>query len=524
VGVGVGCVGLGRIESACDAGCVRRCREAGSDARQAARQQGGRPGVSSSGDAGSVSQQTGAGVRGARQQESAGSGWASKQRKGVAPASLQALAQAATKPLGSGKRIARASVRRQSMPSFYRSSLVGFIGKAAPARWAGGSLLLMRDPRHAKLADILVRFSTRVQPGDVVAITADPVALPLVKATYERVLEAGGHPYWTVTSETLRDSLLARGTDEQLSFLNPIAKHEVETVDVFIRFIAETNTRSASRIPAERQRLLSAARKPILMTFMERIAKKELRWVLTQAPTYAAAQDAEMSLDEYEDFVYRAGMLDREDPVAAWEHVKATQERAREWLQRKKSLRFRVAGADGSMDVSTGATDLEVPVEGGTWINCFGDNNFPDGEVFTGPQGGEGVVNFNYPAVHNGREVEGVRLEFKGGKVVEASAKKGEDFLIQMLDQDEGARTMGEIAIGTNYSIEEPSRNTLFDEKIGGTFHLAVGAGYPEAGNSNESALHWDMVCNLRQGGMIEADGEVFSKDGRFVFERWPGR
>ncbi len=387
----------------------------------------------------------------------------------------------------------------------------------------------MRDPRLDKLADVLVRFSTRVKQGDVVGIHGDPIALPLIHAVFEHVLEAGGHPYWTVRSHDLIDTFSENATEEQLRFTSPIAAHEVETADCMIRLIDDTNTRSLSRIDPKRQAIASQARKPYFNTFMKRAASGDLRWVLTQYPTQAAAQDAEMSLAQYQDFVFRAGLLHLDNPVGAWENIRERQQRVRDWLDQKKTLRFRRPGPDGSTETSAagGATDLTVSIDGAKWINCFGDNNFPDGEVFTGPQGVDGVVNYNYPAVYNGREVGGIRLVFKGGRVVEAGAAKGEDFLIEMLDQDDGARNLGEIAIGTNYEIQEFTRNTLFDEKIGGTFHAAVGAGYPETGNSNESALHWDMVCDMRPrpnspGGTIEADGEVFYKDGLFLNKDWP--
>jgi aminopeptidase len=270
---------------------------------------------------------------------------------------------------------------------------------------------------------------------------------------------------------------------------------------------------------------MQQARRPYLKTFMERSATKSLRWVGTQFPTNAAAQDAEMSLSQYEDFVYRAGLLHLPDPVAAWREVHERQERVREYLQRRRTLRFRAPAGPGD-----DGTDLTVNVDPAksVWLNCAGHENFPDGEVFTGPQGVDGHVNYTFPAVYNGREVEGVRLEFKAGRVVGASARKNEEFLFRMLDQDAGARNLGEIAIGTNYGITGFSKNTLFDEKIGGTFHAAVGAGYPETGNANESGLHWDMVCELRPsgprpGGTIEADGEVFHRDGRFVTAGWPG-
>jgi len=173
---------------------------------------------------------------------------------------------------------------------------------------------------------------------------------------------------------------------------------------------------------------------------------------------------------------------------------------------------------------------VTVDVSGMTWVNHSGGENFPDGEVETGPRGVDGVVNYTFPAIYKGKEVEGIRLRFKSGRVVEASATKNEDYLISLLDQDEGARTAGEVALGTNYQLKGFTKNTFFDEKIGGTFHIAVGAGYPESGNRNESALHWDMVCDLRPGGAfpgspggsLHADGELIQQDGRFVLGGWP--
>ena len=380
-----------------------------------------------------------------------------------------------------------------------------------------------RDPRIDTLADVLVRYSTAVKPGDLVAIEGDPIAMPIIEATFERVLEAGGHPFWWCSrTEVLSDIFLEKATDEQLAFLNPIRMDYVERIDVRIGFWAEVNTKAGTSTDPARAAKARAAGAPYMNRFLERFAQGKLRWVGTMYPTQAAAQDAEMSLRAYERFVYGAGLLHLPDPVAAWKQVHERQQRVVDWLAPKKELRFRAPATD-----THDGTDLTVNVDGGTWINCSGKENFPDGEVFAGPQGADGHVNYTYPAVYDGREVEGVRLAFKDGRVVDASATKNEDFLIAMLDQDAGARTMGEIAIGTNYGITGFTRNTLFDEKIGGTFHAAVGAGYPESGSNNQSGLHWDMVCDLRStsdrpGGTIEADGEVFHKDGRFTHDGWP--
>ncbi len=399
----------------------------------------------------------------------------------------------------------------------------------------------MRDPRIDKLADVLVRYSTRVKRGDLVQVNADLPSLPLIEAVFEAVLKAGGHPFWTPKSEELIEVMLTHASEEQLRYVSPIGLHIAQTVDVHIGLWADTNTKFQGRLDASRSAMLQSARKSQMKVFMERCAvaaqgpnakdawgKNGIRWCGTLYPTQGAAQDAEMSLRQYADFVYGAGLLDQPDPVGAWKAVFERQERVREYLQGKRVLRFQ-APAVGGPNGHDG-TDLTVDVSKATWINCGGHENFPDGEVFAGPTlpsnggaGANGHVNFTFPAVYQGREVEGVRLEFKDGRVVDARARKNEDFLIKLLDQDAGARTMGEIAIGTNYGITEFTRNTLFDEKIGGTFHMAVGAGYPESGNDNESGLHWDMVCEMRPGlmsgagGTIMADGEVFHRAGQFL-------
>jgi aminopeptidase len=223
-----------------------------------------------------------------------------------------------------------------------------------------------------------------------------------------------------------------------------------------------------------------------------------------------------MSQREYEDFVFRAGLLHLPDPIGEWKKISERQQRLADFLNGAKEVR--VIGKD---------TDLKVGVEGRRWINCDGHENFPDGEVFTGPieDATEGTIRYSFPAVHHGRECHDIVLKFKAGKVVEARASKGEEFLLGMLEQDPGARVLGEFAIGTNFGIQQYTKNTLFDEKIGGTCHAAIGAAYPETGGKNDSGLHWDMVCDLRQKGCrIEVDGVVILEEGRFLRAEWPGK
>jgi aminopeptidase len=372
----------------------------------------------------------------------------------------------------------------------------------------------MRDARLIKLAEVLVNYSIAVKPGQLVRINASPVASPLVVEIFRAVVTAGGHPMVRMAPDELSEILIRHGSDEQLQYLNPIAVFEGEKIDCSIGIWAGENTRSMTNADPRKMGLAASARKPLSRTFLNRAADGSLKWTGTQFPCQSAAQDAEMSLGEYEDFVFSAGLLDHPDPIASWKQVSDRQQRLTDYLTGKKD--YRVVAANG--------TDVRMSVADRRWINCDGHENFPDGEVFTGPvlDSVNGTIHYSFPAVHHGREVQDVRLKFRDGKVVDASASKGEAFLISMLDMDAGARFIGECAIGTNFGITRYTRNTLFDEKIGGTVHFAVGAGYPETGNTNESGLHWDMVVDLRTGGFIEIDGQKINVDGKFTRDGFP--
>jgi len=372
----------------------------------------------------------------------------------------------------------------------------------------------MREPRIDRLAEVLVQYSTAVKRGELVSLVGPPVTEPLILALYREVLKAGGHPMVVMEPEACAEILYRAGSQKQLAYVNPLELREVEAVDVTIHCFASENTRALSRIDPARQAARSRARRPLMDAFLQRAANKSLRWVATQFPCQASAQEAETSLEDYADFVFAAGLLDKDDPGAAWRGLSKQQARLASFLQDIRELRF----------ITDAGTDVLLGVGGRTWINCDGHENFPDGEVFTGPieDATEGTIIFDCPSIHGGREVSGVRLVFRQGRVVEASAQKGEDFLLRMLDQEPSARVLGEVALGCNYAITRHTRNTLFDEKIGGTFHVALGAAYPESGGKNQSGLHWDMVCDLRKGGRIKADGEVISENGRFLNRDWP--
>jgi aminopeptidase len=380
----------------------------------------------------------------------------------------------------------------------------------------------MRDPRLDRLAEVIVGYCAKIKKGDLVAIRGEPHSMPAVEAIFEAVLRAGGQPSFHARSESLQELVLRYGNDEQIQHTCPFELHQFSTCDVLIVLKQPLNTRSLSRIDPVKAAMAQTARRAGLS--MKRLAVGQQRYVLTEIPSHAAAQEAEMSLTEYEDFVYQAGFLHLADPVAAWRALHQQHQTAIAYLQNKNILRFQAPANDGGKNGRRHeGTDLTVDVSGRTWLNRADGENFPDGELDSGPRSVDGVVNFIYPAVYRGKEVDGIRLKFQDGRVVEATATKNEDYLIALLDQVAGARVAGEIGIGTNYQLKDHINNTFFDEKIGGTFHLALGAGYPQTGNTNESGIHWDIVTDLRSGGTISADGELFQQNGRFVFNGWPG-
>jgi aminopeptidase len=369
------------------------------------------------------------------------------------------------------------------------------------------------DPREQRLAQVITEYSIGIEPGQLVLIEAPSLAESLVVEMARSALELGAHPRVRLGTEGAQRAFLSEAGEDLLRKLPPGLMAEMETVDVRIAITAAWNTRELSGIDPAKVAAAQEARRPVMETYMRRSAADELRWCVTAYPCDAYAQDADMSLAAYRDFVYRAGWLHLDDPVAAW---RAFAEKLAQLTDRLSHVRtLRVLAED---------TDLTVGVAGRTWIGSSGHHNFPDGEVFTGPLETEtsGDVRFSFPAVFSGNEVDDVRLRFEGGRVVRSEAAAGGDLLTKMLAIDEGASVLGEFAIGTNYAVDRFSKQILFDEKIGGTCHMAVGAGYPETGSTNTSGLHWDMVCDLRSGGEIHADGELIYRDGRFLPEFAP--
>jgi aminopeptidase len=301
---------------------------------------------------------------------------------------------------------------------------------------------------------------------------------------------------------------LKEASDEQLTFVSPLRQLINERFDRLLYIDAETNTRRVSRIDPRRSAQVRKAYEATMTIWSQRAARGEMHWCYTQYPTNAYAQNANMSLQDYWEFMSSACLLNEPDPVASWQALSERHQKLIAWLRGRK--RVHILAKD---------TDLTLSIEGRTFLTCDGHVNFPDGEIFTGPveDSAYGSIRFTLPSSYEGHPVDDIHLEFEQGRVVEAHAAVGQDLLRSMLDMDEGARRIGEFAFGTNYGVLEATRNTLFDEKIGGTLHMALGRSYPESGGLNVSALHWDMVCDLRSHGEVWVDDELFLKDGKYI-------
>lgn len=364
------------------------------------------------------------------------------------------------------------------------------------------------DNRVEKLARLLVKYSMGIKKGDYLFIQANSISAPLVKEAYRQAILEGAMVETMVGLEGISETFLKNASMEQLATSSRLLKAAFQEMTAFLYIWGNFNTKQFAGVDSAKMAAYLKAQKEWRTIYDDRCAKGEMRWVGTQFPTLADAQEANMSLSEYEDFVYKAGHIDCDDPIEEWKKISKEQQRIVDYLDTKDVIH-----------VISKDTDLTYKVKGRKWVNCDGKVNFPDGEVFTGPieDSVQGHIRFSFPGIYMSREVEDISLTFDKGKVVKATAKKGEDLLNALLDTDEGSRFVGECAIGTNYGIQKFTRNMLFDEKIGGTIHMAVGRSIPETKGKNFSTLHWDMLCDMREGGEIYADGELFYKNGKFL-------
>lgn len=360
-----------------------------------------------------------------------------------------------------------------------------------------------------KYAQVLVDYSTDVKKGDLVLIRASsPAAENLVKAVYKRVLEKGANPIVRTSICDLSDTFIKYASDEQLDFVDPISKMEYERVDKYISIGAPLNLKNMARADKTKLARRSKATRELSELLLSRSAKGEASWVIADVPTNALAQEAKMSFDEYSEFLFNACFLNLNNPVEKLQEMDKQQKKYCEYLD--KCSKIRIVGEK---------TDITFSTKERKWISCSGLNNYPDGEVFTSPveDSANGEIYFDFPAIYRGNEAHKIHLTLENGKVIKATAEKGEEFLNSMLGLDEGASFVGEIAIGTNEMIQDVTGNILFDEKIGGSIHMAVGASYPETGGKNTSGLHWDIIKNMKNGGEIFADDNLIYKDGKFL-------
>jgi aminopeptidase len=366
----------------------------------------------------------------------------------------------------------------------------------------------MGDQRVDRLAEVLTEYSIPVESGQTAVIEGTTLGEPLMLAIYERLLRRGAQVLLRPSFPHAAPLFYANAGDHQLDYLWEVDRWVYDNVDARFFVISDANTKQLARVEPGRIAAVSRARRPLMETMMRRAAEKSMRWMVTLHPTEGLAIDAGMSLADYEDFYYRACLVDKADPIAEWTGLKDRQERAVEWMKGRRQVHIEGEG-----------TDLWLEVGGRVFEAANGNFNFPDGEFFTGPveDATHGVVSFSYPAIWQGKSVEGIQLVFEEGRVVSASSRTNQEFLREMLATDEGASVLGELGIGTNYGIAEFSGSILLDEKMGGTIHLALGASYPETGGQNQSAIHWDMVCDLRRGGRITVDGDLLMEDGRLL-------
>lgn len=364
----------------------------------------------------------------------------------------------------------------------------------------------MVDPRIEKLAKLCVGYSVEVRPREKVLISGNEAAMPLIHEIFKECLLQEAYPMLMLRPD-VEYTFFKYAKDHQLKFVSPFDRFLIENIDVSIRIYCDPNPKKLTNIDSVKIRVHAEARKELTEIFNKRAAEGKLRWTLLPYPVSAQAQEAEMSLSEYEDFVYSSCLVDRDDPIAEWRKIHEEQERICRYLNNVDELH--IVGED---------TDISMSVRGRKWINCDGKYNMPDGEVFTAPieNSVEGIIRFTFPGIVAGKEVEDIRLTFEKGKVAKASAVKGEDILKELL-KIEGANRVGEVAIGTNYAINRFTKNMLFDEKMGGTIHLALGNSYPESGGKNQSAIHLDILKDMKKGGEIYADGKLIYKNGKFL-------
>lgn len=360
----------------------------------------------------------------------------------------------------------------------------------------------MSGPDPAKFAELLVDYCLEVEPADEVLIRSTTLAAPLMIELQRAIMRRDAFAILRAEIEGEQRVYYENARDRHLDLYPKMAVEEARRFDKTVGVQAPYALGELAGIDPEAIARLARARAAL------REYIRDKRWCSTLWPTPALAERAGMSEPDFAAFVRKALFLDQDDPIAAWRSLRAFQDGLIARIHKAQEIRVQSAG-----------TDLRMSVRKRRWINSDGKRNMPSGEIFTSPveDSVNGTITFDIPSSPPGVDVRGVRLEFRDGEVVAASAEQGEEYLRRTIATDEGARRVGEIGIGTNFGIDRPTGTILYDEKIGGTMHIALGRSYEEAGGKNRSAIHWDLICDLRAGGLITADGAPLQQDGRFV-------
>jgi aminopeptidase len=364
------------------------------------------------------------------------------------------------------------------------------------------------DNMLKKYAHLLVHYCLSIKKGDRLFLRSTTLAEPLVREVYREAIKAGAAVDVELAFREQYRILLEEAEAAQLQHVSPLFAKAMEEYDTYLYIMAPFNLREDQNVDPEKRKLRQQAFNSVMKTYSERTATLDMRRSLCQYPTLANAQEAGMSLEEYQDFVFTACRLYDEDPIQSWLEVRQHQQQIVDLLNSRTEVRYVGKG-----------TDISFRTDGRTWINSDGRTNMPSGEVYTSPveDSVNGQIHFSYPGIYMGSVVEGVTLYVKDGYIERWEADRGKDFLDEVF-RIEGTRRFGEAAIGTNYNIKQMTKNILFDEKIGGTVHMAIGQSYLQAGGKNQSSVHWDMITDMTQEGAIYADGEKIYEKGRFLF------
>lgn len=358
-----------------------------------------------------------------------------------------------------------------------------------------------------KYAHLLVNYCLEIKKGETVYIQSTTLAEELVREVYREAIKVGAHPEVDLMFREKHKIFLDHAVEHQLEYISPIKSTVINEFDAYLNIRAPFNLREDANVDPAKRTKSALAGKELSDIFSKRTAEGSLRRTLCQYPTQASAQEAAMSLEEYQQFVFGACHLYDADPAQSWREIRKTQQRIVDYLNECEMIRYK-------NDLS----DISFSVAGRIWINSDGRVNMPSGEVFTGPveDSVEGVIHYNYPSIYMGQEVQGVTFVVQNGQIKEWHAERGMEVLDEIMKID-GARHFGEVAIGTNYNIQKPTKNILFDEKIGGTIHMAIGQSYLQTGGKNESVIHWDLIADMTHNGQIYADDKLIYENGKFL-------